>query len=534
MTGLRAQSIEAAAAAAVASRAAQVTTPDSAQGLNGPGEAPLPTAATTPTRGWRLAPALKLMANATNNVGLVSTDPSSDIVTTVTPQLQLLGIGPDYKLTGTLAADMVTYLGRTRADRIFPRGQVTLNARLLDRLLFADAELGAETTSASSFEMLGDGSTTYAESNTVTRERFSPYIDRELSPSSRLTARSDNTWSQGTGTGANADTTNIDAHVRTDTVRYDLKPQPTGLRADYNRQNTRYKVASSSLVLATARLSALYAPDPTLTLGVTGGTDAVDYSTNSVKETLRGVLLRWVPSERTVLDSQLEKRFFGTGWNATLTHRSPFMALSIGAQRQASTYASRLGSLQAGGDVATMIDSILQTRILDEATRQAAVQDLMAKRGLSGSLGSAVDLYSRTVQVQQGFNATLALVGVRHTVTMRLYHTKLLDYHGADEDTGILGLASDSIQKGMALSLGRRLDPDTAATVTWTQVRTAGIGTNASLGTRRGSQIRFGLSRALSPRTTVSATLRHQSGSTSLVGNDANETGLSVGMLHRF
>ena len=509
--------------------------PDAAQALGGVGGAPPPAAASAPARGWRVAPALKVTATATNNVGLQQGDRQADVVTTVTPQLQLLGTGPDYRLNANVAADVVQYLGRTRADRIFPRGQVALNARLLERLFFVDAELGADTTSSTPFEMLGDGATYYTAS-TVTRERISPYIDRELSPGSRFTARSDNTWSQGRGTGtAAAAQLNADAHVRTDTLRYDLRPQPTGLRVEYNRQNTRYRDSAGSLVLATARLSALYAPDPTLTLGVTGGSDGADYSTNSVRETLRGVLLRWAPSERTVFDSLVEKRFFGTGWNATLTHRSPFMALSAGLQRQASTYASRLGTLQAGGDVATMIDAMLQTRILDEATRQAAVQDLMSKRGLSNSLGSAVDLYSRTVQVQQGVNVTLALVGVRHTFTMRLYQTRLEDYHGGNEDSsGIVGLASDSIQRGMTLGLSRRLDPDTTASVTLTRARTEGIGANATLGTRSGTIVRLGLSHALSPRTTVTGALRHQSGSTSLISPTASETGLSAGLLHRF
>ena len=139
------------------------------------------------------------------------------------------------------------------------------------------------------------------------------------------------------------------------------------------------------------------------------------------------------------------------------------------------------------------------------------------------------------MQIQQGLNVTLALVGVRHTVTMRIYQTKLEDYRGATEDANsVLGLASDSIQRGMTISLGRRLDPDTTATVTLTRARAEGIGANASLGTRSGTILRLGLSHALSPRTTVTGALRHQNGSTSLVGNDASETGLSAGVLHRF
>lgn len=236
-----------------------------------------------------------------------------------------------------------------------------------------------------------------------------------------------------------------------------------------------------------------------------------------------------------MFDAVVERRFFGTGWNATLTHRTPFMALSAGMVRQASTYAARLGSLQAGGNVPSMIDAILQTRIQDEVVRQAAVQDLMTKRGLPTTLNGPVDLFSRTVQLQQGVNVTLALVGVRHTVTVRVFHIRLQDLYGPNDDTpGILGLASDSIQRGASLGLSRRLTPDTTADLTLVQTRTEGIGLNASLGTRNGTLVRLGATHALSPRTTVIGSVRHQTGSTALSTGNATETAVSAGVLHRF
>ena len=325
---------------------------------------------------WRVVPAVKATATMSSNVGMQAADAASmDTVLTVTPQVQLLGTGPDYRLTGTLAADMVQYLGRSRADRILPRGQVVLNSRLVDRLLFVDAELGADTTSSTPFDLLSDGATFY-NVGTTTRERISPYLDRELSPSSRITARSDLVWTQGRGTAAAAALTNsADALVQTHTARYDLRPEPAGLRGEVNYQNTNYSdSAAGGLTLQTARLSALYAPDPTLTLGLTGGRDAARYTTNNVSETLRGASLRWAPTERTLFEALLEKRFFGNGWTVNFTHRSPFKAVSAGLVRQATTYAARLGVLQAGGDVATLVDSILQTRIQDAALRQIAVQ----------------------------------------------------------------------------------------------------------------------------------------------------------------
>lgn len=483
---------------------------------------------------WRVVPAVKATATMSSNVGMQAADAASmDTVLTVTPQVQLLGTGPDYRLTGTLAADMVQYLGRSRADRILPRGQVVLNSRLVDRLLFVDAELGADTTSSTPFGLLSDGATFY-NVGTTTRERISPYLDRELSPSSRITARSDLVWTQGRGTAAAAALTNsADALVQTHTARYDLRPEPAGLRGEVNYQNTNYSdSAAGGLTLQTARLSALYAPDPTLTLGLTGGRDAARYTTNNVSETLRGASLRWAPTERTLFEALLEKRFFGNGWTVNFTHRSPFMAVSAGLVRQATTYAARLGVLQAGGDVATLVDSILQTRIQDAALRQIAVQDLIAKRGLPNTLTGPVDLFSRTVQLQQGANVTLAMIGVRHTVTLRVFQTRTEDLRGPTEDS-VIGLASDATQRGATFGVSRRLTPETTADLSFTRTKTDGLGPNVALHSSN-SIVRLGATHSLSPRTTLSGAVRHQTGSSTLIGVNATESALSVGMLHRF
>jgi uncharacterized protein (PEP-CTERM system associated) len=488
----------------------------------------------TQAQSWRVSPAVKATAITSSNVGMQAAgNTTMDTVLTITPQVQLLGTGPDYRLTGTVAADMVQYLGRSRADRILPRGQVVLNTRVVDRLFFVDAELGADTTSSTPFDLLGDGATFYNVA-TTTRERFSPYFDRELSPSSRITARSDHVWTQGRGTTTVANTAdNADAYVQTHTARYDLRPEPAGLRGEFNHQNTSYSDSSAGgLTLQTARLSALYAPDPTLTLGLTGGRDSAKYTTNNVSETLRGVSMRWAPSERTVFDALVEKRFFGNGWTVNFTHRSPFMAVSAGLVRQATTYAARLGVLQAGGDVPTLLDAILRTRIQDEALRQIAVQDLIAKRGLPNTLTGPVDLFSRTVQLQQGANVTMALVGVRHTVTFRVFQIRTEDLRGPTEDS-IIGLASDATQRGATLGVSRRLTPETTADLSFTHTKTDGLGPNLALHASN-SIVRLGATHSLSPRTTLSGAVRHQTGSSSIIGANATESAVSVGMLHRF
>lgn len=479
---------------------------------------------------WRVTPDIKATMLGSTNIGMQNSgDATVGAVLTVTPRLQLQGTGPDYKLTGDVSADAVQYINSNQSSRILPRGQVQLNTRLVERLFFVDAELGAETSSATPFDVSGDPTSVYSV-GTTTRERLSPYIDHEISPSARINARSDNLWTQGSGSSVLGNGES-NAFVQTNTVRYDLLPQPTGLRAEYNRQTTTYKDGGSGLMLETARVTGLYAFDPTLTVGVTAGRDGARYTTNNVSNTLAGGMLRWTPTERTVLDALVERRFFGTGWNVNFTHRSPFMAVTAGVVRQASTFASRLGTLQAGGDVPALLDAILRTRIPDVAQRQLAVYDYMSRSGLSGTLTGPVDLYSRTVQLQQGVNVSLALIGVRHTVTFRVFRTRTEDLRGASE--GLLLLASDAIQSGFTAGFNRRLTPDTAADLSLTRVKSDGFGSNAGR-TSSSTVVRLGATHSLSPRTTLSGSVRFQNGSSTLTGVNASEAAVSAGVLHRF
>jgi uncharacterized protein (PEP-CTERM system associated) len=127
---------------------------------------------------------------------------------------------------------------------------------------------------------------------------------------------------------------------------------------------------------------------------------------------------------------------------------------------------------------------------------------------------------------------SLAMIGVRHTVTLRVFQTRTEDLRGATEDS-VIGLASDATQRGATLGLSRRLTPETTADLSFTRTKTDGLGSNLTLHSSN-SIVRAGVTHSLSPRTTLIGSVRHQSGSSTLVGVNATESALSVGMLHRF
>lgn len=480
------------------------------------------------SQAYSVRPALQVRSTTTNNVSLSASDTArADSVVVATPRLDARINTPGLRLDAALAADLVAYLGRSRADRIFPNARADATVQLLERLLFIDGSLSADTSTPNPFGLLDAPAQTVFTRSTTTRERISPYIDREVGPDARLTLRTDHSWVQNEAGIA----TLGDARLSEQTGLYELRPQPFGMRLQGQRQASTFSGSNASDVTFTnARASLLYAVmSQQLVLVATGGTDRGRYGSNDVSETVRGGGLIWTPSERTRLDLQAEKRFFGTGWNVNFAHRSPFLGIGAGLSQQATTYAAQVAALPAGADLTQLFDAMLSTRIANPAERAAAVQQLIAQRNLPTTLGSALNLFSATAQLQKSANLSLALLGVRHTVTLRGFYARTEDLIGNDLPPLI---SSDARQYGTSLGLNRRLRPETSADFTIGRTRVVGFGANA--GTRTSSNsVRLGLSQAFSPRTTATVSL-NRLWIDSTVLADANQSSLSFGLLHRF
>jgi uncharacterized protein (PEP-CTERM system associated) len=476
-----------------------------------------------------LQPAVQLRSVTTNNVSFAESSAArSDTVLIITPRLDVLTINPGYRLNASLAADAVSYLGRSQADRLLPRAQADLTAQLIDRWLFVDGTLSADTTAGNPFGVLEDESSTIFNRSTVYRRRISPYVVRELSPTERLQLRSDHSWFRSSN-AAGTDTT-IDTYLQSQLASYELRPQPLGMSAQYTRDASEYSnLADNSVLFETARLSALYEAAPQLVLTLTVGRDHARYSGTDQSDTLRGVGVRWAPTERTSLAALVEKRFFGTGWTLNLAHTTPFLVVSADAQRRATTYAAQVAALPAGGDVSQLLDSLLSTRIVNPIERATAVQQLIAQRGLPATLTSALDLFSPSAQMLNSASLSAALLGVRHTITLRGFYDRTEDLIGANPPPLF---SSNARQYGGSLTMTRRLQPNTTADLSATRNRVVGFGSNLGSVTNNLS-IRLGASRQLSLRTTVSAALRRQWVDSTAVVN-ANQTTLSFGLLHRF
>lgn len=483
-------------------------------------------------RGWTVQPALKTSVVLTDNVGYSTTAADADAVLVLTPSLSLQGRGGRYRVDGTLSFDGLTYLGRSRADRVLPQSRLNAQAEVAEKLFFVDLGASAVTTTADPFGALTDAVTSLNRT-TVSTLRVSPYLDRELTDTTRLTLRTDHRWTRGYGN--DTDRENNTAALQTQDLQLQVQPRPLGITLSANRDVTDYRyLPSNRMEFRAARVTPQYAFSPEFIVRVTGGRDEARYLGQDVDNTLRGGGLHWTPTERTVFDLQAEKRFFGNAWNVTLDHRSPFVAVNGTLERTVTTYAAQIGTLSAGSDTAALLDSLLTTRFPDATQRAAVVQELITNLGLPSSLSSAISLYSGTPQVVQGGTLSTVWSGVRHNLTVRYYARRVTDLQGSASTTQIV--SADSSQRGGGVTLVRRLSRDAAAEAGFDLASVHGEGLNVGDDSLSRSW-RVGLTHSLSPRTSVAVTLRYQTSDTTLnaaTSTAASQTSLTLGALHRF
>lgn len=491
------------------------------------------------SQAWRVEPTAAASVVATDNVTLAaSAAAQSDQILTFAPQLLLRGSGASYRLDGSLGATGVHYMRHTLSDRVLPSAHLGLNARVVDRLLFLDSRVDADTTGVDPFRSVGDGVTTYNK-QTVYRSRLSPYLDRELSSQTRLTLRSDNTWARiGTAETTNgvATTTvtppNASTYVQTDLLRLETQPRPLGYQLEATRLDTltRQQGTESTVLNDTLRAVLLYAPDPDFYAGVRFGRDKVDYSTVHIADTFTGFGLRWAPSARTNLDAQVENRFFGRAWLANLVHRSPFMTLSANFSRQLTSYAQSLATLPTAGSTSTMLDQIYRVSIPDASKRADVIRSLITKYNLPDTTSGPLDIFSDRPQIQESGGLSVAFLGVHHTVTFNIFQQKTIDLPGSEQ--GVTLPSRDVLQRGATLGLIRRLDPNTALDTGLSYTRSDDLGVVGRETTSRG--VRLGLSHKLSPRSDATAGLRHNLVTSTVGVAEAKESAAYVGMTHRF
>lgn len=484
-------------------------------------------------QGLRLMPEVKATVTATDNAYFGSANPGerADLVIDLSPSLRFAGQGPQYRLDGELAVHGLVYARESEPNRLLPSGRVDLGATLWPQWITLDSGLAIEQTAADPYSPQ-PGVESTANRLTTTRFTITPALKHDFSPTFGVQIRSQQNWTWLSGDTEGA-ANPFDSHAQDNLVRVERKPTPVGATVELRQQETRYD-SGAALSSEAARLIGTWAPDAQVQLGLVAGVERSKFSLTEETDPVYGIRADLAASERTHATLEIEHRYFGTAWDLSASHRSPFIAIDARFVRRATAQTSST-LLGAGTNASGLLDAMLTTRYPDPVARAAVVDELVGRLGLTDELGRPVQLFSDAPQLEQGSDLSVALMGRVTVVTFGVYtrRTTQLQRSG-DPLPPIAGYAEANRQVGASIGFNRRLGPLNTLDLQlqWSRI----VGLDATAGDRTESWLaRLAWLTRLSPRSDLTLGLRYQSfDSTRGTVLSANESAVFVTLGHRF
>jgi uncharacterized protein (PEP-CTERM system associated) len=207
------------------------------------------------------------------------------------------------------------------------------------------------------------------------------------------------------------------------------------------------------------------------------------------------------------------------------------MAVSGTWTRQPGLAGSQVGAGAAGGDVTSLLDNVLTTRIPNPIDRAAVVDRLIGERGLPADLSRATEIVDQTPQLVSNGTLSLVLLGVRHAVALGLYSRSARELTRAGE--AAIGLGTNEYrQRGGNAFVSRRLTPTMTIGLALQRSTSRGLGATAGDHLREW-QARADIGIALGQRARATLGLSRQAVKSNRVG-DRSETRALLGLVQNF
>jgi uncharacterized protein (PEP-CTERM system associated) len=481
---------------------------------------------------WVVDAGIESDVTATSNANFGGTTSAADTIIAVRPRIRLLGEGARIQVSGSASLNAVGYARNTQPSDLHPEIDLQGSVQAVERFLFVDASLRASQTNANPFGARPEPGATGENSMTTTAFRLAPRIEGTAPGDIRYQLLSENGWTNDFNAPATA--TDAVGYFGRHTLSVGHEARPFGWRAEAQHSETRYRDSTlEPLKVDLGRVTLGYLVGEDVTLGVRGGAEHTNFATTGDKQggSIYGAELRWNPSPRTQLSAWQEHRFFGSSWQLDFKYRTPRFAWSIGSSRQLDTSPQALLDLPPTDNVAALLDAILTTRFPDPIDRARIVNDLITQGHLPSSSLQPITLQAQRLSVVQQTNASVAVLGVRNSLTVSFYRSKTED--AVDSGPLAAGTAvTNNLQYGASVVLAHRLTPqiDLVGSAEWSHIQ--GLDTFDS---ERSIQRTLGLrlNTALSRRTFAYAGLRQRSFNANTTG-PSDETAAYVGLDHRF
>lgn len=382
------------------------------------------------------------------------------------------------------------------------------SARIIDDFLFLDASVNTTQSFVSPFSQRQSSDSNLLDNQTEqTTFAVSPYIRGVLPGGFTYLARNDLYW-----------TTNENAAARDlieDHVSASLdssKRRRTRIGFDYSYHYTKFE-SEPYYYTALGRARPGIQIWPNLLLHARVGYERNNYASDR-SGPIYGAGIQWSPTPRTALNAFAEHRFFGTGYNVDLAHRTRLTVWRLTGSRDSRTYREQGLTLQPGLTDASLNEALID-RLPDNFERQQAIERILASAGLPPVIDSPFTFLSNQPYLSEHLRGSVALVARRNTATLYGFWQKnepIVTTGAISSLPDVFVGVNNFTQRGAGVTISHTLSGTTTLTLDISRTKTTGelIAGAALRGFQPGTvdALRLSATRQITPKTYASAGAR--------------------------
>lgn len=480
-----------------------------------------PSGTTRPTT-W-IEPSVSVGATLSSNGNASSANSRSELALDVSPALKVVMNTPrvkgfvDYSLSATY------YLQGNSRNRIGNRLNADGTVDVWDGKAFVDVSGSISDEAISAFgpqTLTGLSDTNRSETSVY---RISPHIGGTIAGVMDYQLRYA-LQTVNTSTSLRSDSTS-----QVLSMRVGSRPvgQFLGWSVDAMSQVNDYSIGRDTQSdIARANLFILASPQ--LTFSLTAGVERNDIITlQPASYNITGAGMEWRPSLQTSVSVAVENRYFGTGYNVALEHRTGRTVWRYVASRSASDSPTQSGAFSRG-TIYDLLDALLEPLQPDPVRRAQLVQLELLRLGLPADTPVLQDFLRSSASLNQTQQLSVALSGIRSVVTFTLTRStsSRLDsfFTGGDD----FDINDDIAQQSWGVNYAHRITPLTSFNAAFLNQKSTG---NSGASGRR-QTVSAGLSTRLAPRT--SGIVQVQYGRFNNSGGPYTDAAISARINHRF
>ncbi|WP_298234386.1 TIGR03016 family PEP-CTERM system-associated outer membrane protein [uncultured Azohydromonas sp.] len=433
--------------------------------------APAPQAAQEEPQNTLSAPPLELRLGAmqtfTDNVDLATTDKRADAITRLSPGLRWVSRAGRVRGFVDYSLNTLTYARSGDTDL---RNALAANAtaELLEQRAYLDAQAVISQQSVNPLDAQSVDPQVGRDNRTEVRTlSLTPRVQGRLGDVAQWDASLGYQASHATSSSvSNFSSTSAQARLGNGealtALRWSLQAAHVARRFNGGRST-----AEDSL-----RGVLDYRVNHELSAGAIVGWESTDIiSTTKESHVTRGLRLSWIPSERTQLSAEVERRFFGTAHNVGFLYRLPRAVLSFSDVRSLSNGVGQPSTVTQG----TWYDVFSQQFSgVPDSQRDVLVQAALRERGINASPDELQSFLSSGVTVNRQQQLAFAWLLPRDTIAFALQQSDARRISSLVAGTDVFSSFSNVRQRGYSLTLAHRLTPLSTLTLGFMQRQASG------------------------------------------------------------